>query len=132
MLNIFNTFSDFMNRVLVAQRMILPFIFFNYSTFIFNILKILKKEGYIDSIFLLSNNNLNFIIVKLKYCFNKPVITIFKKFSKYNIKIYKGYRYLPKVVNGLGITIVSTNKGLLTDRECKKLGIGGELICYVF
>ncbi|BEH03937.1 30S ribosomal subunit protein S8 [Candidatus Nasuia deltocephalinicola] len=132
MFGVFNTFPDFINRIIVSQKLNLNYAIVIYSKFFISILKILKFEGYIDNIFLFNYLNFKFIIIKLKYYNNFPVIRFFKKISKSGFKIYKKYKFIQNYMNGLGIIIVSTNLGLITNKLCKIIGIGGELICYVF
>ncbi|WP_259289727.1 30S ribosomal protein S8 [Candidatus Nasuia deltocephalinicola] len=131
MFDIYNFLSDCINKILIYQKLKLYYVFLNFSKKLLNILKVLKINGYISN-FYIFNCNINIIIVKLKYYKKKPVIKFFKKVSKSNIKIYKRYKNLSKFMNGLGIIIITTSKGLMTSEEAKKRGIGGKLICYVF
>ncbi len=98
-----------------------------------NIVKILKFEGYIKTYKIMKDNKQDIIIIYLKYNGNKnSVITDLKRISKPSCRIYSSYKKIPRVLNGLGINIISTSKGLLTDREARKMGIGGEIICSVW
>jgi small subunit ribosomal protein S8 len=96
------------------------------------ILDVLKREGYIDGYKIEGEEVKKKIIVYLKYYQGKPVIQVIERVSKPGRRIYVGVEEIPKVYNGLGIAILSTPKGVLSDREAKKLRVGGELICKVF
>ncbi|WP_259286279.1 30S ribosomal protein S8 [Candidatus Nasuia deltocephalinicola] len=131
MFDIYNFLSDSINKILIYQKLNLSYVFLNFSKKFINILKVLKINGYIDNFYLFISK-INLIIIKLKYYKKKPVIKFFKKVSKLNLKIYKKYKTLSNFMNGLGIIIITTSKGVMTCDEAKKKGIGGELICYVF
>ncbi len=96
------------------------------------ILDVLKREGYIEGYKIEGEGVKKKIIVYLKYYQGKPVIQVIERVSKPGRRIYMGVDEIPKVYNGLGIAILSTPKGVLSDREAKKLRVGGELICKVF
>ena len=97
------------------------------------IVKILLDEGYISSFEEVDNGKNKDIVITLKYVNkNQKVITGLKRISKPGRRIYASCEDLPKVLNGLGIVIVSTSKGVMTDREARKLGIGGEVLAYVW
>jgi small subunit ribosomal protein S8 len=96
------------------------------------ILDVLKREGYIEGYRVEGEGVKKKIIVYLKYYQGKPVIQLIERVSKPGRRIYVGVDEIPKVYNGLGIAILSTPKGVLSDREAKKLRVGGELICKVF
>ncbi len=95
-----------------------------------NITKIIKSEGYIRNFKVMSDGSHKSIRIYLKYDEKSiPIISGLKRVSKPSCRIYRGCEDIPKVLNGYGINIVSTSKGLVTDREAKKLNIGGEVIC---
>ncbi|MFZ8833143.1 MAG: 30S ribosomal protein S8 [Candidatus Caldipriscus sp.] len=96
------------------------------------ILDVLKREGYIEGYKIEGEGVKKKIIVYLKYYQGKPVIQVIERVSKPGRRIYVGVDEISKVYNGLGIAILSTSKGVLSDREAKKLRVGGELICKVF
>ena len=96
------------------------------------ILDVLKREGYIEGYRVEGEGVKKKIIVYLKYYQGKPLIQVIERVSKPGRRIYVGVDEIPKVYNGLGIAILSTPKGVLSDREAKKLRVGGELICKVF
>ncbi|MCL2799723.1 MAG: 30S ribosomal protein S8 [Endomicrobia bacterium] len=97
------------------------------------IAKILKDEGYIANFKSIEDHKQGVLRVYLKYTAEgKSVLQGIKRVSKSSLRIYKGYEEMPKTVGGLGVTIVSTSKGLMTDRQARKDKIGGEVIGYVW
>tara|TARA_Y100000996_G_C22352125_1_gene573259 strand:+ start:378 stop:764 length:387 start_codon:yes stop_codon:yes gene_type:complete len=96
-----------------------------------NLLSLLKDKGYIDS-YDISDSSKPEIEIKLKYFEGAPVIKELKRISKPGLRQYSNKTKLPEINGGLGIAIISTNKGLMTDTEAKEAGLGGELICSVF
>ena len=97
------------------------------------IAEILFREGYIKSFEVISNENQGIIRITLKYDEKGTrVIDGIKRISKPGLRVYAGKEELPKVLNGLGIAIISTSKGLKTDKEARELGIGGEVLAYVW
>jgi len=96
------------------------------------ILEVLYKEGYIENYTVgQSENNKSDITINLKYYKGKPVISKIVRLSKPGLRIYKGKDELPRILGGLGISIVSTPRGIVSNREAKKLGQGGEILCCV-
>ncbi|MDR1695823.1 MAG: 30S ribosomal protein S8 [Endomicrobium sp.] len=97
------------------------------------IAKILKDEGYIANFKSIEDHKQGVLRVYLKYTAEgKAVLQGIKRVSKSSLRIYKGYEEMPKTVGGLGVTIVSTSKGLMTDRQARKDKVGGEIIGYVW
>ena len=97
------------------------------------IAEILFKEGYIKSFEKIENENQGIIRVTLKYDEKgKRVIDVLKRISKPGLRVYASKEDLPKVLNGLGIAIISTSKGLKTDKEARELGVGGEVLAYIW
>lgn len=94
--------------------------------------EILKTESYINDFAMVEDNKQNVIRVHLKYTQGKPAISGLRRISKPGLRIYKGKDELPRVLNGLGTAVISTSKGLLTDKEARKQSIGGEVICYIW
>ena len=95
--------------------------------------KLLKSEGYIADYNVKKDGKFNVLNIVLKYDVqNKPVITNLKRVSRPGLKNYCKAKNLPKVMGGLGVAIISTSKGLLTDRKAKVENIGGEILCYVW
>ena len=95
------------------------------------IAKVLKDEGYIENFEVAANNGKPELTVTLKYYAGRPVIERLERVSRPGLRIYKNHENIPQVMNGLGIAIVSTPKGVMTDRKARAAGIGGEVLCYV-
>ena len=102
------------------------------SNFKTKIADILKNEGFIKNFKVNSENNKPTLSLELKYHSGNPVINAFERVSKHGRRIFSSAEGLPKVNNGLGIAIVSTPKGVMTDIDAKKQRVGGEIICKVF
>ena len=96
------------------------------------ILEIFKNDGYIDDYRLLKNNTQGTFRIYLKYENRKPAIMGLRRISRAGLRFYTAKDKLPRVLNGLGTAVISTSKGVLTDREARKLKIGGEVICYIW
>jgi len=97
------------------------------------IAQILLDEGYIKGYDVIEDGKQGIIRLQMKYGKNKErVISGLKKISKPGLKVYAKKHEIPKVLGGLGIAIVSTSKGIITDKEARRLGVGGEVICYVW
>ncbi|SPT69295.1 30S ribosomal protein S8 [Anaerobiospirillum thomasii] len=94
------------------------------------LVNLLLKEGYIAG-FEVTGDVKKVLEIELKYYEGKPVIELIQRVSRPGLRIYKKCRDLPRIMNGLGIAVVSTSKGLMTDRAARKDGLGGEVICYV-
>lgn len=92
---------------------------------------VLKEEGYITD-YKVEGDVKPVLTIELKYFEGKPVIEQIKRVSRPSLRIYKGVAELPKVSDGLGVAIVSTSKGVMTDRAARVAGVGGEVICTVF
>lgn len=95
------------------------------------IAQVLKDEGYIESFSIVGEALKPILKIELKYYAGRPVIEKIERVSKPGLRIYKGKNDIPQVMNGLGVAIVSTSKGVMTDRKARTSGIGGEVICYV-
>lgn len=93
--------------------------------------KVLKEEGYITG-YAVEGEVKPVLSIELKYFEGKPVIEKIKRVSRPSLRIYKGVGDLPKVSDGLGVAIVSTSKGVMTDRAARAAGVGGEVLCTVF
>lgn len=96
------------------------------------IASVLKAEGYIDDAAVVDAEGKKALKVTLKYYQDKPVIEMIKRISRPGLRVYANQNELPKVNGGLGISIISTNRGVMTDRAARKAGVGGEIICHVF
>lgn len=94
--------------------------------------EILKKESFIHDYSIVEDGKQNVIKIQLKYRDGSSAITGMKRISKPGLRIYKDATQLPRVLNGLGTAIISTSKGLMTDREARSQSAGGEVICYIW
>ena len=95
--------------------------------------KLLKEEGFITDYSVKEEGKFKVLEITLKYdAKNKPIITKLERISKPGLRNYSKAKNLPKVLGGMGIAIVSTSKGLLTDRKARKENLGGEVLCYVY
>nr|YP_010619907.1 Ribosomal protein S8 [Symphyocladia marchantioides]WAX03920.1 Ribosomal protein S8 [Symphyocladia marchantioides] len=99
-----------------------------------NIIKVLQQEGFIYEFEEIKSNLRNQILVSLKYKGKnkKPIITELKRISKPGLKVYASHKELPKVLGGIGIAIISTSKGIMTDKTARQFGLGGEVLCYIW
>ena len=97
-----------------------------------SIADILVEEGYIKSYEIIDDGKQGTIRVTLKYLGKTKVIRGLKRVSKPGLRIYVGYENMPKVMNGLGIAIVSTSKGIMTDKQARKANVGGEILAFVW
>jgi small subunit ribosomal protein S8 len=95
------------------------------------IAKVLKDEGYIEDFGQRSVEGKNVLEIGLKYYAGKPVIEKLERVSRPGLRIYKGRDDIPRVLNGLGVAIVSTSRGVMTDRRARETGVGGEVLCIV-
>lgn len=96
------------------------------------IAQILLNEGYISNFEIVNSGNFKNIKITLKYMDNESVISGLKRISKPGLRVYAPCDKLPKVISGLGIAIISTNKGILTDKQAREKGVGGEVLAYVW
>tara|TARA_B100000941_G_C27968241_1_gene285033 strand:- start:56 stop:454 length:399 start_codon:yes stop_codon:yes gene_type:complete len=125
--------GDMFSRIRNGQLRSLSSVIIPSSSFRKNILEILKNEGYIKDFFIeKSENNKISLKISLKYFDGQPVIKEIKRISKPGRRVYSRAASIPKVMNGLGLSILSTPKGVMSDAEARKNNIGGEIICRVF
>ena len=125
--------GDMLTRIRNGQMRSLNKINIPFSNFRLKILEVLKKEGYIID-FNIDNGKkkIKFLSVDLKYYEGQPVIKEIKRVSKPGRRVYSKATSIPKVLNGLGLAILSTSKGVMSDAEAMKNNLGGEIICKVF
>lgn len=95
------------------------------------IAKVLKEEGYIEDLAVRPAEGKPTLEIALKYYAGRPVIEKIERVSRPGLRIYKGSRQIPNVMNGLGVAILSTSKGVMTDRKARATGVGGEVLCIV-
>ena len=125
--------GDMFSRIRNGQLRSLSSIIIPSSNFRKNILEILKTEGYIKDFFIeKSENNKISLKISLKYYEGDPVIKEIKRISKPGRRVYSRASSIPKVMNGLGLAILSTPKGVMSDVEARKNNVGAEIICKVF
>jgi small subunit ribosomal protein S8 len=98
------------------------------------IAEILKEEGFIEDFESYTENKRNYLLISLKYTgkSRQPVICKLERVSKPGLRVYANSKKLPKVLDNLGIAIISTSKGVMTNLKAKELGIGGEVLCYIW
>jgi small subunit ribosomal protein S8 len=125
--------GDMLTRIRNGQMRSLNKINIPFSNFRLKILEVLKKEGYIID-FNIDNDKqkIKFLSVDLKYYEGQPVIKEIKRVSKPGRRVYSKATSIPKVLNGLGLAILSTSKGVMSDTDAIKNNLGGEIICKVF
>ena len=95
------------------------------------IAQVLKDEGYIDGFKIKSTDGKNELEIALKYYAGRPVIERIERVSRPGLRVYRGRNAIPQVQNGLGVAIVTTPQGVMTDRKARATGVGGEVLCYV-
>ncbi|QJC38600.1 30S ribosomal protein S8 [Enterobacteriaceae endosymbiont of Donacia fulgens] len=129
-MSIQNPIADMLTRIRNGQLSHKSKIFMQYSKLKKSIAQILKNEGYIKNFNLIKEKNF-LLEITLKYFKGKGVIEKIHCISRPGLRIYKKKNFLPKVMAGLGIAIISTSKGIITDYTARYYGVGGEIICYV-
>ena len=127
-----DSIADMLTRIRNAQTARHETVTLETSIMKKSIAQILLDEGYISAFEEVDAGKNKNLVISLKYVNKSKVITGLKRISKPGRRIYAGVEDLPKVLGGLGIVIVSTSKGVMTDREARKLGIGGEVLAYVW
>ena len=123
--------ADMLTRIRNAQRTNKPSVSMPASKVKGAIANVLKDEGYIEDFNVNANEGKPVLNISLKYYAGRPVIEKIERVSKPGLRIYKGSQNIPRVMNGLGVTIVSTSRGVMTDRKAQAAGIGGEVLCIV-
>ena len=132
-MNLVDPIGDMFTRIRNGQMRSLNKINIPFSNFRIKILEVLKKEGYIIDFYLDENKDkIKSILVVLKYYEGEPVIKEIKRVSKPGRRVYSRAISIPKIKNGLGLAILSTSKGVMSDSDAIKNNLGGEIICRVF
>ena len=126
-----DTLADMFTRIRNAQKATKETVTMPSSKIKVEVARVLKEEGYITD-FAVSESAKPELTVSLKYFEGKPVIEHLQRVSKPSLRSYKGKDALPKVADGLGVAIVTTSKGVMTDRAARQAGVGGEVLCTVF
>ena len=124
--------GDMLARIKNAQMRNNKKVLMPSSKFKSKIADVLKNEGFIIEYKVLNQDNKNILEISLKYNSGNPVISTIQRVSKPGRRIFSSVQSLPKINNGLGIAIISTPKGVMTDIDARKLKVGGEIICKVF
>jgi small subunit ribosomal protein S8 len=123
--------ADMLTRIRNAQLAKKNSVKMPSSNIKLSIANVLKDEGYISDFSISTDKNKNILEISLKYYSGAPVIEQIKRISKPGLRIYKSSKNLPDIMKGLGIAIVSTSNGVMTERKARAAGIGGELLCVV-
>jgi small subunit ribosomal protein S8 len=123
--------ADMFTRIRNAQRVEKQSVSMPSSKQKVAIAELLKAEGYIESFEVVSNGPKADLTVHLKYYAGRPVIDRLERVSRPGLRVYRGRHALPQVMNGLGVAIVTTSRGLMTDRHARAAGLGGEVIAFV-
>lgn len=129
-----DTISDMLTRIRNANMVKHQIVQIPATKMSLAIAKILKEEGFIEDFENYEENKLKYLLLSLKYTgkLREPVICKIKRISKPGLRVYSNSKELPKVLDNLGIAIISTSKGVMTNLNAKKLGIGGEILCYIW
>ena len=127
-----DTIADMLTRIRNANQMRYEEVTVPASNIKKEIARILKEEGFIKDYKIVSDDAQGTIVLTLKYNKKERVITGLKRISKPGLRVYAKNDNIPKVVNGLGIAIISTSKGIMTDKEARKENIGGEVLAYIW
>ncbi|MFN0164123.1 MAG: 30S ribosomal protein S8 [Burkholderiales bacterium] len=123
--------ADMLTRIRNAQTAEKPEVGMPSSKLKLAIARVLKDEGYIDDFAVRETAGKAELSIALKYYSGKPVIDRIERISRPGLRIYKGKEDIPRVMNGLGVAILSTSKGVMTDRKARASGVGGEVLCVV-
>ena len=124
--------ADMLTRIRNANQMRYKEVEVPASKLKIELVKILKEEGYIQNYEIKEKDGFKVIVVELKYISNKPVIRGLQRVSTPGLRSYSKAKNLPRVFGGMGVAIISTSKGLMTDKLARKENIGGEVLCYVW
>lgn len=124
--------SDFLTRIRNASRAKKVSVEIPSSNMKKNLAEILKKQQFIHDYSLIEDNKQNMLKILLKYSKGNPAINGLRRISTPGLRVYKDADELPRVLNGLGIAVISTSKGLLTDKEARREAVGGEVVCYIW
>ena len=123
--------ADMLTRIRNAQLVEKATVTMPSSKLKVAIAQVLKDEGYIDGFAVKADGAKSELEISLKYYAGRPVIERIERVSRPGLRVYKGRDAIPQVMNGLGVAIVTTPKGVMTDRKARQTGIGGEVLCYV-
>ena len=129
-----DTISDMLTRIRNANMVKHQIVQIPVTKMVIAIATILKNEGFIENFETYTENSRNYLLLSLKYKGKErePVISKIERISKPGLRVYTSTKTMPKVLGGLGIAIISTSQGVMTNLTAKKLGIGGEILCYIW
>ena len=123
--------ADMLTRIRNAQGVDKAVVSMPSSKIKVAIAQVLKDEGYIDGFSVRDDAGKSQLEIALKYYAGRPVIERIERVSRPGLRVYRGREAIPAVMNGLGVAIVTTPKGVMTDRKARQTGVGGEVLCYV-
>ncbi|MGE5496916.1 MAG: 30S ribosomal protein S8 [Syntrophothermus sp.] len=124
--------ADFLTRIRNAAKAKKKYVEIPSSTMKRNLAEILKKNSFITGYETVDDNKQNILRVQLKYVNGNSAISGLKRISTPGLRIYAGKENLPRVLNGLGVSILSTSKGLMTDKQARNESVGGEVLCHIW
>ena len=129
-----DTISDMLTRIRNANNAKHHFVEVPFTKMSSNIATILKEEGFIQDFETIAEGKDKALLLSLKYTGKKrtPIITTLKRVSKPGVRVYMGAKNLPRILGNLGIAIISTSQGLMTDAQARKMKVGGEVLCYIW
>jgi len=127
-----DTVSNMLTKIRNANKAVKEVVDVPYSWFSFEILKLFQDEGYIKNIKRIDDRKQGIIRVYLKYLNKEKAITGIRTISSPGLRVYKGAKELPKVLDGYGVAVISTSKGVMTDKAARIQKVGGEVICYIW
>jgi len=129
-----DTISDMLTRIRNANNAKHHFVEVPFTKMTSNIVTILKTEGFVQDFETVSEEKNKVILISLKYTGKRrtPIITTLKRVSKPGVRVYIGAKNLPRILGNLGIAIISTSQGLMTDAQARKMKVGGEVLCYIW
>jgi small subunit ribosomal protein S8 len=123
--------ADMLTRIRNAQMVDKAAVTMPSSKIKVAIAQVLKDEGYIDGFAIKTDDGKSQLEIALKYYAGRPVIERIERVSRPGLRVYKGRDAIPQVMNGLGVAIVTTPRGVMTDRKARQTGVGGEVLCFV-
>jgi small subunit ribosomal protein S8 len=123
--------ADLLTRIRNAQMVAKKTVSVPSSKVKIAIAQVLKDEGYIDDFEVKIESGKSELLIALKYYAGRPVIERIERVSRPGLRVYKGRDAIPRVQNGLGVAIITTPRGVMTDRKARATGVGGEILCYV-
>lgn len=129
-----DTVADMLTRIRNANLARHQIVQIPATKLTYNITKVLRSEGFIQNFEQIKEHSYNYLLISLKYKGKKrcPIITSIKRVSKPGLRVYTSYTRLPKVLGGLGLAIISTSKGVMSDRIARQNRLGGEILCYIW